>query len=804
MLLKLGRTPLYFHYNPPVTAQTNNLILNGLNEQQQQAVLHTDGPLLILAGAGSGKTRALTHRIAHLMQLGVQPWQILSVTFTNKAAKEMKERIANMLHLTEGTDITFGDFKQGRLPVMGTFHSICVRILRRDIERLGRDRNFVIYDSDDQEKLMKNVLKQLHIEEAELKPRAALGYVGRFKSEAVSPADAAKDATTDRLSLVLKAYTLYQKMLKESNALDFDDLILETVRLFHECPDVLSRYQETWRYLHVDEYQDTNHAQYLFITLLAQKYRNLCVIGDPDQSIYGFRGADIRNILEFEKDYPNASRIKLERNYRSTQPILDAADGVISVNPNRPEKKMWTNRTDGPHVVVNEVRDEKREAEEAVRAVQEMKRKEIPFREQVILYRTHAQSRLFEEACMRAAIPYRILGGVKFYGRKEVKDVLAYLYAILNPYDTVSMLRIINIPSRKLGETTLSKVQAHSSQHQMTLWDALCDANNIADLDMNTRNRIMAFVELLLRYKVKTEHTVVSLLTEELLEDLKMETWLKEGTEEGEDRWHNVQELMTVMHKYDSLNAQESLTSFLEEVALVSEVDKLGNEGGSDALTLMTLHLCKGLEFEHVVIVGCEEGLFPHSNAMFDKEQLEEERRIMYVGMTRARSNLRLMFAQSRFLWGENKSGAPSRFLDDLPPHVIERRSDDILSAFAWAGSQGMEQARRGSVGALHAAPSLGNNHSGTLRATPLQPFRQQHSTAQPDVAIEFNQDVSFDDGNQDSEQLADTIQQGTRVAHPTFGAGTVLARRGDIVDIRFDSGQKKTFALSIAPLKII
>jgi DNA helicase-2/ATP-dependent DNA helicase PcrA len=306
--------------------------------------------------------------------------------------------------------------------------------------------------------------------------------------------------------------------------------------------------------------------------------------------------------------------------------------------------------------------------------------------------------------------------------------------------------------------------------------------------------RILTFVDLIRRYKTKAEQSVVSVWAEELLEDIKMETWLKEGTEEGEDRWHNVQELFTVMHKYDALEPAMSLTSFLEEVALVSEVDKL--ESGGEALTLMTLHLCKGLEFEHVVIVGCEEGLFPHSNAMFDKEQLEEERRIMYVGMTRARSNLRLMFAQSRFLWGENKSGAPSRFLDDLPDNVIERRSDEILSAFAWAGSHGMEQARRGTPTQI---PSLGNRP-----ATKLEPFRQQHSAAQPDVAIEFNQDVSFDDANQDGEALADKIQQGTRVAHPTFGAGTVLVRRGDIVDIRFDSGQKKTFALSIAPLKVI
>lgn len=751
-------------------------ILGSLNEQQKQAVLTTEGPVLILAGAGSGKTKALTHRIARLIGMGVPPWQILAVTFTNKAANEMKERIKAMLHITDPDSPTPFDQTSGmnaKLPTMGTFHSICVRILRRDIEKMGRDRSFVIYDGDDQEKMMKAVLKEMRIDESELKARAALSMISKFKSEALNPAQARIQATSDRMFRVIQVYDLYQKKLAESNAMDFDDLLLETVRLFHECPDVLNRYQETWRYIHVDEYQDTNHVQYMLITLLAQKYRNLCVIGDPDQSIYGFRGADIRNILEFEKEYKDAVRIKLERNYRSTQPILDAADNVIAANPNRPEKKMWTENKEGSKVILNEVRDERREAEEAINAVKKMQTDGVPLREQVILYRTHAQSRLFEEACMRGGVPYRILGGIKFYGRKEVKDVLGYLYAILNPYDTVSMLRIINVPSRKIGDTTLGKIQSFASVNSLPLWDALLRVDEVPDLDAGAKTRIQAFTGIIVKYQEQAMHTVVSDLATHVIDEIKLETWLNEGTEEGEDRWHNVQELVTVMHKYDGLQAQESLMSFLEEVALVSEVDKL-SEGGSDALTLMTLHLCKGLEFEHVIIVGCEEGLFPHSNAMFDKEQLEEERRIMYVGMTRARHHLRLMFAQSRFLWGENKSGNPSRFLDDLPDHVLERRSDDILSAFAWAGSGGVEQSRG----------------SGQR----LEPFRQQ------EVSIEFNQDVSFDDNDSQDKEL----DVGSRVEHPTFGKGTVVTKRGDVAEIMFDSGQKKTFALSIAPLKVI
>lgn len=749
--------------------------LEGLNEPQQQAVLSTKGPALILAGAGSGKTRALTHRIAYLMAEGVQPWQILAVTFTNRAAKEMKSRIGNLLHIAEGEDPAGqAGFHPGKLPVMGTFHSVCVRILRRDIEHLGGDRRFVIYDADDQERLMKEVLKEMGMDEKELKPRAALSYVGRFKAEAMNPKEAQGQATTAHMHQVIAAYGRYQKALRQANALDFDDLILETVRLFHQCPDVLERYQETWRYLHVDEYQDTNHAQYLFISLLAKKYRNLCVIGDPDQSIYSFRGADIRNILEFEKEYPDAVRIKLEQNYRSTQPILTAADAVIAANPHRPEKHMWTERREGPDIVVNEVENERKEAEEAVRAAIQLRGNGVRLSDQVVLYRTNAQSRVFEEVCMRNGIPYRIIGGVKFYARREVKDVLAYLYAILNPNDTLSLLRIINVPSRKIGQTTMGYIQAYAAAHHLTLWEALTAAGEIEEINGPTKDRIAEFVQKMEHYREKSREEVVSRLAEHLLASVAMEKWLRDETDEGEARWQNVQELLTVMHKYDALEPHLSLTSFLEEVALVSEVDSL-HEAEDDALTLMTLHLCKGLEFEAVYIAGCEEGIFPHSSSFLDREQLEEERRIMYVGMTRAKTHLHLFCARSRMLWGQPLSNAPSRFLDDLPDEVVERRSDDVLSAFAWASSRGLKQARSGSK---------------------IEPFRQQRSG---DLDIEFNQDVQFDDEN---TSTADEIAEGARVLHPAFGQGTVTARRGDIAEVRFDSGQTKNFALSIAPLK--
>ncbi len=757
-------------------------ILGPLNEPQKQAVLHTNGPALILAGAGSGKTRALTHRIARLMKDGVAPWQILAVTFTNKAANEMKERIKTLLHIIDGTVLGSGlglESKDlGRLPIMGTFHSICVRILRRDIERLGRNRNFVIYDTDDQEKLMKEVLKELKIDENTLKPRPALGYVGRFKSEAMSAKEALKDATTERMIQVIRAYETYDKMLKAANAVDFDDLILETVRLFQEVPEVLDRYQETWRYLHVDEYQDTNHAQYLFISLLAQKYRNLCVIGDPDQSIYAFRGADVRNILEFEHEYPDAVRIALEQNYRSTQVILDASNAVIKANPKRPKKNMWTERKGGPSIIVHEVRDERKEAEEAIKAAQQLKAEKVPLNQQVILYRTNAQSRLFEEACMKAAIPYRIVGGTKFYARREVKDILAYLYVILNPSDTISLLRILNVPARKIGDTTLGHIQAFASKKQLTLWDALGRIGEIGDLNEGVKSRIEKFIEIVEDLRGKSGRLVVSELGIQLLDAIGMEKWLRDDTDEGEERWQNVQELLTVMHKYDQLDPMTSLTSFLEEVALISEVDKL-TDVRDDALTLMTLHLCKGLEFEHVMIAGCEEGIFPHSSSMYDKEQLEEERRIMYVGMTRAKTHLRIYFARSRQLWGNTQSNAPSRFVDDLPSEVTERRSDELLSAFAWATESGRVKVTEGEYA-----------------KSKIEPYRQHQN-----LNAEFNQDLSFtDDANQDSPGL----DKGTRVRHPAFGEGTVLSKRGDVVTIQFDGGQKKTFALSIAPLQVL
>jgi len=737
-------------------------IFTGLNDEQKKAVETVRGPVLILAGAGSGKTRTITHRIAYLIQQGVPAWQILAVTFTNKAARELKERIGRIVKLTNEQGST-----TEHLPISGTFHSICVRILRRDIGALGRNRDFVIYDSDDQEKLMKEVLRVRKIAPEELKPRAALGHMSRYKSEAVEPHQARAKATTGTEAKMAEIYQNYNDSLLACNALDFDDLLLVTVKLFRECPEILARYQNTWKFIHVDEYQDTNHVQYLLLQLLAKAHRNICVIGDPDQSIYAFRGADIRNILDFTREYSDAQSIKLEQNYRSTQQILDAADGVISVNPSRPPKKMWTDKKDGVAIKLSEVLDEKREAETVVEQSVQRSREGIPLRDQVILYRTNAQSRLFEEACMRADVPYRIIGGVKFYARREVKDILAYLSITQNPQDTISLLRIINAPSRKIGNTTLLKLQHFANERQFSLWETIGHIEMVDGINDGTKKRLIDFRSLIELFQSKSENMTVGLLIRAVIDDTHFEKHLRDDTDEGETRWENVQELLSVTSKYDHLPPRESLQSFLEEVALVSEVDKL-DDGSSDSLTLMTLHLCKGLEFRAVSVVGCEENLLPHSSAQFDREQMEEERRLLYVGMTRAKEHLSLFHAMQRTLWGRTEHNARSRFLDDIPTKVIEVKSDSMMSSYAWLAS---------------------SKKSGTPALTARPPM--QHA-------------FEAEDENQDwMSHLEEVLDEGTRIEHKTIGLGTVLHRSGDVVEVKFDAGSTKKLALGIAPIKL-
>ncbi len=745
-------------------------LTTGLNAEQLRATQVVDGPLLILAGAGSGKTKTITHRIAHLLSRGVPAWNILAVTFTNKAAGELKERIARMLHLADGAEPS-----SSSLPVSGTFHSLCVRILRRDSEAISRDRSFVIYDTDDQLKAMDTALKALSITPQELKPRTALSQISMWKSEAISPSEARVQASSFALARMVDIYTRYQDSLRQSNAMDFDDLLLETLRLFRERPDVLSRYQNTWKYIHVDEYQDTNRVQYLLVSLLAQAHRNLCVIGDPDQSIYAFRGADIRNILNFQTEYPDAVSITLERNYRSTQQILDAADGVIAQSPNRPPKKMWTDQTNGSNIRLEEVGDERAEAVQVLKHVLAQKTAGIPLSEQVVLYRTNAQSRLFEEACLRFGVPYRILGGVKFYARKEVKDILAYLFVTLNPDDTISLLRILNVPARKIGDTTVMRLQNFCNERSLTLWQAIRHIEMVDGLNEPTRLRLQNFASIIDRARIKMSEVTVHELAEFLIQTTSFEAFLRDHTEEGEERWRNVQELLTVMKKYDHLRGMDGLTNFLEEVALISEVDKLDADD-RDSLTLMTLHLCKGLEFTSVALVGCEEGLLPHSSSLFDGAQVEEERRLLYVGMTRAKKHLALFHAMSRSMWGNTQVNARSRFLDSIPASVLEVQAPALQSKYGWLTSSQKHPSTLSSFGSSVSTPTA-----------PL-PFN------------EFNQELPESDDDSSFEE----IEEGTVIEHKTLGRGTVLDRRGDIADIQFESGARKRLALNIAPVRIV
>jgi len=609
-------------------------LLDGLNPMQQQAIQATDGPVLIIAGAGSGKTRALTHRIAYLIQeKGIPAWNILAVTFTNKAAGEMKIRLQKLL---EGTS---------ELPTMGTFHSVCVQILRRHIHLLGYENQFGIYDANDQVVLMKEIMRARNIDEKQLNPKAVLGHISQAKNQLMGPEDYALHAHNFFTEKVGELYRPYQRALAQNQALDFDDLILKTVELFEKFPEVLDHYQERYKYISVDEYQDTNHAQYTLVKRLAEKYRNICVIGDPDQSIYSWRGANMQNILDFEKDYPEALVIKLEQNYRSTSVILDAAHSVIERNSRRKEKRLWTEREGGEKLRILPARDERDEAQKVAQTITEHLRRQLTpdYREFAVLYRTNAQSRSLEEAFMRFGLPYKIVGGVKFYLRKEIKDLIAYLRVIHNPADSVCLLRIINNPPRKIGTKTIETLQEQAAFRDISLFKAMEESDN---------KHIQAFVKILQHLRLLSEEFAVAGLIKAVLSESGYRDFLlADRTPDGEARLENIGELISVADKYEALEPAVSLATFLEEVSLVSDLDSLDEQ--QNAVTLMTLHSAKGLEFPVVFITGLEEGIFPHSRALFEPHELEEERRLMYVGITRAMDHLYLLHASQRMLFGE-------------------------------------------------------------------------------------------------------------------------------------------------------
>ncbi|MDH4100537.1 MAG: DNA helicase PcrA [Nitrospirota bacterium] len=638
-----------------------------LNPRQLEAVTAAEGPLLILAGAGSGKTRVITYRIAHLIrECGVKPWNIMAVTFTNKAAAEMKERVDRLLGGLAGS------------LWVSTFHSACVRILRRDIDRLGFNRDFVIYDSGDALSLIKSIVKELGINEQMYNPNAIYGRISSLKNALITPAAYAAEAQTFGIEAkTVQVYSRYEEALKRNNAADFDDLLMLTVRLFQQHADILAKYLDQIHYLMVDEYQDTNHAQYKLVKLLAGTRRNVCVVGDDDQSIYRFRGADIRNILEFEKDFPETREVKLEQNYRSTQTILRAAGAVVDKNRGRKKKTLWTENRDGEKITCYRADNEEDEAFYICRTVQNLVSREgRNLNEIAFLYRTNAQSRVLEEALSRTGLPYRIVGGLRFYDRKEVKDMLAYLKFVANPADGVALRRIINTPARGIGETTIGRLQEHASVTDLPLYKAAMDmlskgllpnavARKIADF-LATMKEIIEFS--------RTPEATASAVVKKVYDASGYENALKtEGTEDARGRLENIGELLSAAEDFEEESEDKSLPAFLDRVALVSDLDSLTEDReGKGAVTLMTLHSVKGLEFPVVFITGMEEGIFPHSRALTSEPELEEERRLCYVGITRARERLYLTNARGRRLYGAPQYNAPSRFLYDIPDDLME------------------------------------------------------------------------------------------------------------------------------------
>ena len=638
-----------------------------LNREQQEAVLHVDGPLLILAGAGSGKTRVLTYRIAHLIdECGVNPWNILAITFTNKAAGEMRERVDKIVGY--GSESIW----------VSTFHSTCVRILRRYIDRLGYDTNFTIYDTEDQKTVMKNVCQKLQLDSKLYKERMLLNVISHAKDEYISPNEFLLEAKGDfRQEKIAQAYVEYQKELKKNNALDFDDLLVKTVELFQSCPDVLKYYQNRFRYIMVDEYQDTNTVQFKFISTLARQYRNLCVVGDDDQSIYKFRGANIRNILDFEKVFPDAKVVKLEQNYRSTQNILNAANGVIANNRGRKEKALWTENEQGEPILFQQFQNGYEEAEYVSGEISKKVRKgEAEYQDFAVLYRTNAQSRLFEEKFLYANIPYKIVGGVNFYSRKEIKDILAYLKTIDNGKDDLAVRRIINVPKRGIGNVTLAKVQAYADSRDISFFEALEEAGEIPGLG-KAALKIQPFVHLIHEMRLSLADMSMQDLIQAILDKTGYAEDLKhEDTDESEARLENIDEFINKAVTYEEGAEEPNLSGFLEEVALVADIDSV--EDGDNRVLLMTLHSAKGLEFPYVYLAGMEDGLFPSymSIAADDPtEEIEEERRLCYVGITRAMKELTITCARCRMVRGETQYNNVSRFVREIPSELLARKS---------------------------------------------------------------------------------------------------------------------------------
>lgn len=665
---------------------TKNL-LDGMNPQQEEAVKTTEGPLLIMAGAGSGKTRVLTHRIAYLIvEKQVYPSNILAITFTNKAAREMRDRIDALL----GSGISESMW-------VSTFHSMCVRILRRNIDRIGISKNFTILDSSDQLTAIKNVFKQLNIDTKRYDPRTVLSTISSAKNECITAEEYKKITNSHNPyeKIIGDVYEEYEKTLRKNQSLDFDDLIMMTITLFERVPDVLEYYQNKFQYIHVDEYQDTNHSQYKLVKMLASKFKNICVVGDSDQSIYKWRGADIRNILSFEKDYPNANVILLEQNYRSTKRILQAANDVISNNESRYPKKLRTDNPEGEKIVFYTARDERDEAQFVVKTIKELMEKEgRSLKDFAILYRTNAQSRAMEEVLVKSNLQYTIVGGTKFYDRKEIKDLLAYLRLIANNDDDLSLARIINEPKRSIGPSTFDKIATYAIENDISIFKAFNDISSIG-LTPRAMNAIEKFRELIEGLTKMQDYLSVTELVEEVIEKSGYRAMLeKENTIESQSRLENIEEFLSVTKAFEERSDDKSLVAFLTDLALIADIDSLDQESDSkESIVLMTLHSAKGLEFPVVFIIGMEENIFPHSRSIGDKAEMEEERRLAYVGITRAEERLYLTCASYRTLFGRSNSNLPSRFIKEISDDIIYPISKsysfgDVEEKLPFAGQQ--------------------------------------------------------------------------------------------------------------------
>ncbi|OCB92739.1 DNA helicase PcrA [Bacillus amyloliquefaciens] len=648
----------------------SNQLLSGLNPVQQEAVKTTDGPLLLMAGAGSGKTRVLTHRIAYLMaEKHVAPWNILAITFTNKAAREMKERVESILG--PGADEIW----------ISTFHSMCVRILRRDIDRIGINRNFSILDTADQLSVIKGILKERNIDPKKFDPRSILGSISSAKNELIEPEEFAKTAGGYYDQVTSDVYADYQKKLLKNQSLDFDDLIMTTIKLFERVPEVLEFYQRKFQYIHVDEYQDTNRAQYLLVKQLAARLENICVVGDSDQSIYRWRGADIANILSFEKDYPSANVILLEQNYRSTKRILQAANEVIKNNSNRKPKNLWTENDEGVKLSYYSGDNEFGEGQFVAGKIYELNssgRRKLS--DIAILYRTNAQSRVIEETLLKAGLNYNIVGGTKFYDRKEIKDILAYLRLVSNPDDDISFTRIVNVPKRGVGATSLEKIASYAAMNGMSLFQAIKQVDFIG-VSAKAANALDGFGAMIENLTNMQDYLSITELTEEILDKTEYREMLKaEKSIEAQSRLENIDEFLSVTKNFEQKSEDKSLVAFLTDLALIADIDQLDQKeeesGGKDAVTLMTLHAAKGLEFPVVFLMGMEEGVFPHSRSLMEEAEMEEERRLAYVGITRAEEELYLTNAKMRTLFGRTNMNPESRFIREIPGDLLENLNE--------------------------------------------------------------------------------------------------------------------------------